>query len=257
MIKAIFLDFDGTVFSHHTSSIPASTINAIRQLREKGVYCFLCTGRALGEMHDFDLSDFPLDGWIMSNGQVILDENMNFIYEKKVEGKLKDTIISLFNEKKMPMYVVTREEYYINYLNQTVLNIQSVISSGIPPVKEYKGEDIYMASAFFSSQEERQILKEFDGIAEITWWNEGAVDIIPKGVSKISGINEILKRYEIDVSETMAIGDGQNDIPMIQYCAIGVAMGNSYEEVKQHADYITDDIDGDGLYNALKHYELL
>ena len=208
-------------------------------------------------MHDFDLSDFPLDGWIMSNGQVILDENMNFIYEKKVEGKLKDTIISLFNEKKMPMYVVTREEYYINYLNETVLNIQSVISSGIPPVKEYKGEDVYMASAFFSSEEEREVLKEFDGIAEITWWNEGAVDIIPKGVSKISGINEIMKRYDIDVSETMAIGDGQNDIPMIKYCAIGIAMGNSYEEVKKYADYITDDIDEDGLYNALKHYELV
>ncbi len=257
MIKAVFLDFDGTVYSHKSDQIPESTIEAVRILREKGIRVFLCTGRAVGEMPAFDLSGFPLDAWILSNGQVILDEDKNIIYEQKIEGELRDRILSLFNERTIPMYMITIDDIYLNMINQKVLDVQQAVSSGIPKVKEYEGEDIYMASAFFSDPKEEERLKEFEDIAEITWWHEGAVDIVPKGVSKINGINVILDRYGIPKEETMAVGDGHNDISMIRYCQIGVAMGNSHPETLLNADYVTDDIDDDGLYNALKHFELI
>ena len=57
MIKAIFLDFDGTTFSHSTKTIPESTIKAIRMLNEKGVLSFLATGRSKEEMTWFDTSE--------------------------------------------------------------------------------------------------------------------------------------------------------------------------------------------------------
>ena len=257
MIKAVFLDFDGTVYSHKTSSIPKSTIQAVSRIREKGVRAFLCTGRAVGEMPAFDMSEIPLDAWILSNGQVILDKDRNIIYEKKIEGKLKEMILSFFNEYSIPMYMITIDDIFLNRINQKVLDVQKAVSSNIPRIKKYEGEDIYMASAFFSNKEEEERLKEFEEFAEITWWHEGAVDIVPKGISKINGISEILKLYQIDQSETMGIGDSDNDISMLDYCGIGVAMGNSIDSVKEHADYITDSIDEDGLYNALEHYGLL
>ena len=55
----------------------------------------------------------------------------------------------------------------------------------------------------------------------------------------------------------MAFGDGHNDIDMLQFVGIGVAMGNSSDDVKKEADYITDDIDCDGLYKALKEYKVI
>ena len=55
----------------------------------------------------------------------------------------------------------------------------------------------------------------------------------------------------------MGIGDGENDIGMLQHCAIGIAMGNAADNTKKSADYVTDDIDEDGVYNALKHYGLI
>lgn len=256
-IRAIFLDFDGTVFSHVTDSIPLSTIESVRTLRNNGIRVFLCTGRAVAEMPAFDLSDLPLDARILSNGQVILDENGKIVHDRKIEGILKDRILSLFNEKSIPMYMITIDDIYLNMVNQKVLDVQNAVSSGIPRIKEYEGEDIYMASAFFSSEAEKERLRDFEDLAEITWWHEGAVDIVPKGISKINGIDEILKRYQIDRSQTMAIGDGHNDISMIEYCALGIAMGNSMRELKEHADYVTDDIDEDGVYNAFVHYGLL
>ena len=90
MIKAVFLDFDGTVFSHASGRIPASTYEAVRKLRENGIKVFLCTGRAFAEFYDFDLTDFKLDGRILSNGQMVFDENDELIYECSIQGELKD-----------------------------------------------------------------------------------------------------------------------------------------------------------------------
>lgn len=55
----------------------------------------------------------------------------------------------------------------------------------------------------------------------------------------------------------MAFGDGVNDIEMLEYVSIGVAMGNAREETKKVADYITDDVDNDGILKALEHFKLL
>ena len=55
----------------------------------------------------------------------------------------------------------------------------------------------------------------------------------------------------------MAFGDGGNDITMLQHVAVGVAMGNANPEVKEIADYITDDVDSDGIWNALKHFGVI
>ncbi|MBQ6335101.1 MAG: Cof-type HAD-IIB family hydrolase [Erysipelotrichaceae bacterium] len=257
MIKAVFLDFDGTIFSHRTSCIPASTITAVKKLKENKILAFLCTGRALGEMHDFDLSELKLDGWILSNGQMILDEEKQIIYERCMDETLKNALVTLFNKKEMAMYLVNRDDIYLNQVTDKVRTIQSVISSGIPKVKEYQGEDLYMASAFFANEKDEEKVIALKDIAEITWWQEGCVDIVPKGISKTNGIDVICERYGISKDETLGIGDGENDIKMLKHCAIGIAMGNSYPALKECADYITDNIDEDGLYNALVHYGLI
>ena len=256
-IKAVFLDFDGTIFSHSSVSIPESTIRAISLLREKGIIVYMCTGRALGEMHDFDLSRLKLNGSILSNGQMILNEEGKIIYEKTLGKELQDKLVELFNRKTVAIYLINREDIYLNMVNDTVSSVQSVVSSGIPRVDVYHGEEIYMASAFFADKEDEKIIEEIKDIAEITWWQNCCVDILPKGISKVKGIDEVLKIHGIDLQNTMGIGDGENDVSMLEHCAIGIAMGNALPQLKACADYITDDIDQDGLYKALRHYGLI
>lgn len=257
MIRAVFLDFDGTIFSHFSARIPPSTIEAVRRLRERGILVFLCTGRAIAEFEHFDLSELIVDGKVLSNGQMILDENDNIIYECPIDGELEERIISLFIERRFPMYMITRDDIFLNDLNQTVLDVQASVSSGLPRIKKYEGEKVYMASAFFNCREDIDTIYELEDIAEITWWHAGAVDIVPKGISKARGIDEMLKHCRIPLEESLAIGDGENDVDMLKHCAIGVAMGNAALMTKEAADYVTDDIDEDGLYNALKHFELI
>lgn len=255
MIKAIFLDFDNTVFSHNTNTIPESTKKAIKMLNEKGVLSFLATGRCKKEMSTFDISDLDVTGLILSNGQLVITKDEKVIYDEPIRSPLKDSLISLFNEKKMPVYLVTYDDIYISFVNDKARKTQELAASAMPPVKEYNGEEIYMATAFFGNEEDIEYVYSLGG--GVTYWQEGSLDIVQKGSCKSKGIDEILKIYGIDISETMAFVDGENDIDMLKHCSIGVAMGNSKDIVKEEADYITDDIDEDGLYKALVHFNVL
>ena len=67
----------------------------------------------------------------------------------------------------------------------------------------------------------------------------------------------VIAHFGIKLEETMAFGDGGNDIDMLKHAGIGVAMGNAGDNVKEIADYITTSVDDDGITNALKHFNVI
>ena len=82
-------------------------------------------------------------------------------------------------------------------------------------------------------------------------------DLIPAGVGKDTGIRDICAYFGIDPQETMAFGDGENDITMLQYAGIGVAMGSASESVKAAANYVTGAAESAGITQALAHFEMV
>ena len=93
--------------------------------------------------------------------------------------------------------------------------------------------------------------------SEATRWNPLFTDVIPQGSSKRVGIDKMLEYFGIALDESMAFGDGGNDITMLQHVGIGVAMGNAEDEVKRVADHVTSSVDDDGVMNALRHFGVL
>jgi Cof subfamily protein (haloacid dehalogenase superfamily) len=81
---------------------------------------------------------------------------------------------------------------------------------------------------------------------------QGFYEIVPKGYSKATAIRYITEYLNIPMEDTVAIGDSNNDLPMLQYAHTSIAMGNSSKQVLEVADYITTDVDKDGIWNALK-----
>lgn len=257
MIKVVFLDFDNTLYSHYSNSIPSSTAKALAELRKNNIKVVLSTGRAMCELNDFDLSSIELDGYICNNGQLIYDENKNIIINKPITGKLKDELIKRFNEKKVPLFFVTETTMFSNFINKHAAKVQEDIDTLPPEPKEYEGENIYMCSAFYDNDEDCKELYALQDVANVTYWHDGAVDIVPLGTTKANGVKDFIEKYDIKQEETLAFGDGDNDVEMLKYCKIGIAVGNSYETAIKAADIVCGHIEEDGIYNILKELKLI
>lgn len=256
MIKAIFFDIDGTILDGN-NGVPKSTIEALKILKEKGILRVIATGRDLNEIKPTGICEYDFDAYLTLNGQLCFDENYKVIDGRPLDPVDKKTMIDLFNEKKIPIGLCIESGTILNYVDDNLKDIHKRINCHIPRVDTYKGEEIYQALAYgkpelINKQVVNKLVNSF-----VTYWNKEAIDIIIKGSGKDTGIESYINKLGIKKEETMAFGDGHNDIEMIKYCGIGVALGNAIDELKDNSDYISDSIDKDGVYNALKHFNII
>lgn len=256
-IKAIFFDIDGTLLSHRTKCVLEDTRKAIEQLQKRGIKIFTATGRHIVEIDKLPIRDIKFDGYVLLNGQICLDQNREVLFGVPIDKDDLQKIVPLFEKKEIPISFVEKDRIYINFVNEKVHQVQQAISTPIPEVGEYcPGEPVYMVDVFSERETAYEVLSHMTH-CKITWWNEYGTDIYSENGGKAAGIKKILEIYGISPEETMAFGDGENDLEMIKFAGIGVAMGNGEEKVKQCADYVTDDIDEGGVLHALQHFGIL
>ena len=94
--------------------------------------------------------------------------------------------------------------------------------------------------------------REFADRLEIVDRKKGYYEIMPKGYSKASGIRFLADALGVDMAQTVAVGDSSNDIPMLECAGVSIAMGNATDDVKALADYVTTDVEENGIENALR-----
>lgn len=92
---------------------------------------------------------------------------------------------------------------------------------------------------------------------ESTRWNPMFTDVVPAGSSKRIGIDKMAEYFGYSLDECMAFGDGGNDIPMLSHVGFGIAMGNAAEKVQKSAHYVTASVDEDGIFKALRHFNII
>ena len=250
MKKVVFLDVDGTLLPEGYGKVLDSTVQAVAELQAKDIGVVLCTGRHPTEIVKLGLLNVPYDGFILLNGQLVLDKNMNKFYSHPIVGQDKQEIIDLFEKHEVPVVIVEESRLYINFSNEYVEQTQADINFVVPPIEKYYGADILMSTVYTDKD------IQFTNL-ETGRWHKWAIDVYPPTGGKSKGIMEFIKQYGIEQKDTIVFGDAQNDIEMIKFAGIGIAMGNAYPETKAVADYVTDDSLHDGIYNGLKRLGLI
>ena len=91
----------------------------------------------------------------------------------------------------------------------------------------------------------------------VAYPNNFVVDIVPKGISKATGLDFLIEYANIKEEDVYTIGDGHNDIEMLDVVGYPIVMENGSDEVKQHACYICDDVEKEGILKGLKHFNLI
>lgn len=256
MIKAVFFDVDGTLLSHELGMVPESTKKALMQLRRQGIKIFMATGRHTTEFFDLPLEGLEFDGYIILNGQICLDQDGEVLDQRAIHSEDVKKLLWEFEKKEVPVMIIEKDRMYINKVNDRVRTAQQEISTSIPNIGKYQGDVISQFVIYLGEDEAKELLKSLSH-CKMSRWNSYGFDIIPKEGGKVSGIEKILEHYGFGREEIMAFGDGENDMEMLKYAGIGVAMGNAEDEVKQCADYVTIGVSEDGVQKALCHFHLL
>ena len=257
MIKAIFFDVDGTLLSHRTGRISPHTRACIRALRAGGTLVFLSTGRHILELRSLPVGEMAFDGYITLNGQLCLDSSQRQLSGTPLPPQAVQALADLFCADGPPLALVEEERIYINRVTDAVRQAQAEISTPVPEVAPYTGRPVYQATAFCSRKEEPLLRALLPTGCKLARWSEGGVDIIPEAGGKAAGMRRFLTRFGLSRLECMAFGDAENDLDMLAYAGIGVAMGNASEAVKHAADYVTASVDEKGIEQALRHFRLI
>ncbi|MBQ9827846.1 MAG: HAD-IIB family hydrolase [Lachnospiraceae bacterium] len=250
MKKMVFFDVDGTFLPPGHDKPLDSTLKSMKELKDNDIGTALCTGRHLKELEELGLMNLPFDGYVLLNGQLCLDGDLNRIFSDPITGRDREEILELFEKREIPTVILEEKRYYTNFINDDIIRAQADVGSPVQDIGEYEGADILMAAVYTDKDIKFTSLRTGR-------WNKWAADVFPKDGSKSRGIMKMMEHFGISREDTVMFGDAENDIDVIRLAGVGVAMGNAWPETKAAADLVADDADKDGIYKALKHLGLI
>jgi len=268
-IKIVALDLDGTLTNSEKKVTPL-TKEAVDKAREQGIKIVLASGRPhIGIKYVADTLEVEKrGGYILSfnGGQIVDSLTGEVILQKKIDPKCFETVCETI--RKFPnVYPLTyddegliSEDVEYKYVERESFNC------GIPKrqvenlYEEVKNRDI-VKFMIVGEHEDLEPVREYlqeqfpDDLA--VYYSESYfLEVVAPGIAKDTSLEVLINKLGFTVDELMACGDGLNDLSMLNYVGFAVAMGNSYEEVKEVADYITKSNDEDGVAYAFEQFVL-
>lgn len=274
MVKLIFFDIDGTLVTHQ-NKIPSSTKTAIQQLKEKGIIPIIATGRAPLLLEEVR-KELEISSFIAMNGQYVVLEG-EVIYKNALPNELVDRLTKYAASQKDGVVLCGEDQLYGNSMSQimrrgSLVTMLKKIKKFIPrtlikqlirkmrhrPVNEkvYKDKTVYQVIIQTHEDKDESYIQAFPEL-HFARTNRYGIDVVQAGMSKAIAIEKVLKYYNLPIEETMAFGDGLNDIEMFRMVHESIAMGNGHVEAKKHAARVTDTVNNDGIYKALIELKIL
>lgn len=254
--RLIALDVDGTLVNE-TNDMSRAVRSVVRAIRDTGIKTVISTGRAIPGVMDTAAKLGFDDGYaIASNGSVVFEyDPVNVLHSVTFDASVAVRRVL----EHIPDALVGVEELGVGYrvsrpfpdgeINGHVVveDVEALIAEPVTRV---------IIRAPDHTAEEFSRLVDDLGLADTNYYigYTAWLDLAPDGVSKASGLEYLCDRLDIDRSDVLAVGDGNNDCEMLLWAGRGVAMGQAPESIKVVADAITGRIDEDGLVQELQRY---
>lgn len=265
-IKLIAIDIDGTLVNSQKEITPAVK-KTILDARERGVQIVICTGRPLSGaqryLDELGLNDQDNEYVVSFNGAVVESTSGQVIFKQGLKYEDYIDLEAISRKLKLHFHSVGMDRIYtaerdlghytiynsrivkleVSYRTQSEMHNIPIIKCMYVDDPEYL--DSKITSPLFDQMKDRVVFSK----TEPFYYEATAA-----GVDKGSGLRRLCEYLKIDRKNVMALGDQANDMPMLKYAGLGVAMGNAVAYTKEHADAITADCDHDGVAKAINKF---
>ena len=260
--KIIALDIDGTLTNSQKIITPATKNNLI-QFQKYGGKLLLASGRPVMGIvpHAKTLQLDEFGGYILAyNGGCVIDcKTGEIVFQEKLPLQVVPEIYDII--KNYPVGINTYEgsDIVVGSQINSYTELEAKINGmGIKFVDDFPGYVDFDINKLLLSGEpsviaelEKILAEKYKGVLSIFKSESFFLEIVPLGIDKALSIDRLLRTIGIKTEECIACGDGFNDISMIKYAGLGVAMANAKEPVREAADYITLSNDEDGIVYML------
>ncbi|MNB71139.1 putative bifunctional phosphatase/peptidyl-prolyl cis-trans isomerase [compost metagenome] len=254
--RIVFFDIDGTLVNEE-KEIPADTLEAVAHLKKNGIEPVIATGRAPYFIKPL-AEALGIDSYVCLNGAYVVYKG-KVVHKQPLDKETIAALVELAGKHKHSLVFEGGESYFADTENHPFVtesvNTLKVDQPGWDP-EFWKNNEIYQMFLHCESHEEA-LYEELLTKLRLIRWHPLALDVLPPGSSKAMGIQALLDNLGLSREEAIAFGDGLNDKEMLELAGLGIAMGNSHEELLPYADYVTSSVDDGGIYKGLQHAGLI
>lgn len=253
MYKALLLDIDGTLIKYDYKALPTKkVVNAIKEAQKKITVC-LVTGRSYGSTQRFlDVFEMHSGFVVVNNGANVVDiSTKEIIYDQSLNKRTADAVAKLLRDEDIPFYLkcdAFEQAYDHGHFGDD---------------ETFDKAYLFATDEFYSAGKIDRIinlLAKYNDITATRSRHKGVdkfgIHISHVNATKLHGIYAVIKKLNIDTSETIGIGDGYNDFPLLMASGFKVAMGNAIPDLKDVADYIAPSVSEDGVVDIIEKFVL-
>ena len=256
----VLLDIDGTLLNSQHQVMPR-TCRYLQKLQEERIPVVLCSARP-PEGVNLVAGQMGLQGpKACYNGGLIFDENSRILRDFGIDIPVAADFKKFVSER-FPEVVVSAYQYDVWLADDDrhpLIQQEAAISGCIPLKGNLKKAEVAashihkllcMGDPMYISALQKEVKQQYPQLMALRS-KSTYLEILPKESTKGSAAQVLIDYYDLSAEQAVAFGDNDVDVDMLQYCGFGVAMGNSPEQVKEAADYVTASNDEEGVYLAL------
>lgn len=267
MYKLIALDMDGTLLNEE-KIVTERTKKAIKAARDKGVTVVLATGRPIDGVTRYleELDMYTDNDYVLSynGGLVLKTKNKEVVCKLGLIGEDVKYLYELSKRLGVNIHAFSEKNGLVTPKNSKYTEVEASINN--ITVNEINFDNIENDESFIKIMmiDEPEILQRaVDNLPQEVYEKYTVVRSAPffleflnKEVNKGVGVEMLAKHLGVKREEVITMGDAGNDLHMIEYAGMGIAMGNAFDEVKEAANYITDSNNEDGVAKAIEKFVL-
>ncbi|WP_125707596.1 Cof-type HAD-IIB family hydrolase [Companilactobacillus zhongbaensis] len=267
--KLIAIDLDDTLLNTQ-KTISKGNETIIKRALQQGIKIVLCSGRTHNAVKNYadQLGILGDEQFLITNGGAIIETaSQNILYEEALSNQFYRDFVSFVKKNKLHYNVVddksntytSSEKWFDKYTIAQAYENDSGLFIREP---DELPDDFQILKAIINGNKD-----ELDNISDLVHQTydkdyfvvrtgEGFLEVFPQNVNKGSALKMLTKKLNIDLENVIAIGDRDNDIPMLKLAGKGIAMGNGQPGVKDVADFVTKDNNEDGVGYAIEKFAL-